>query len=109
MNNFFDEVTMKLAERRDEGSSKCVAGIPKCAMPVYTKILRANVEKEYSKYRSYLNDSEYERFIEDVYNLYMDYKERLDNTDEENYVRTFRNKAVDLVILIKSYGLDIIQ
>ena len=108
MNNFMDKLTMELAKIRDAGSSKKVAAVSKEMLPIYKKLMRESVEKEYEKYRPYLEEEEYSHFVDDVFNVYWSYKMELDKVEEPEYTEVFRDFGVILMKTIKSYGLTII-
>lgn len=67
--------------------------------------LRRSIEREFSKYKEKLPEDQYQQFIEEVFEIFKDYKSSLENVDEESYGQIFGDYAVKIAEIKEKYGV----
>lgn len=87
------------------GTESCehLARIP--SNELYFRVLRENIEKEYSKYQDDLNEERYNEFIEEIFELYKRYKLNLDKSVKREYGKIYADSSEELVNLLHKYNL----
>lgn len=107
MNKSFREIVKKeLVKFHGTDSCKRVAEAP--SSEVYFCELRKSVERNYAKYKELLPEDEYLRFIDEIYDIYKEYKIRLDKSDEEEYGKIMGDSAEKIADVIREHGLEIL-
>lgn len=67
--------------------------------------LKRNIEREFSKYKDKLPEEEYQQFIEEVFEIFKEYKLSLENVDEESHGQIFGDYAVKIAEIKEKYGV----
>lgn len=67
--------------------------------------LRNNIEREYSKYKDKLPDEQYHQFIEEIFEIFKEYKSNLEKAEEKYYGDIFGVCAMELAEIVCKYGL----
>lgn len=96
-------VKKSLVKLHGTDSCKRMANMP--ATDVLFSILRENIENIYSKYKGKLPDEQYEQFIEDIFQIYKEYKLSLDKVEEREYGKLYGDYAERVLTIIHKYGV----
>lgn len=67
--------------------------------------LRMNVGREFSKYEDRLSTEQYKQFIEEIFEVFKEYKTSLESTDEASYGQVFGDYAVKIAEIKGKYGI----
>lgn len=67
--------------------------------------LRMNVEREFSKYEDILPKEQYHQLIEEIFEIFKEYKISLESTDEASYGEVFGDYAVKIAEIKSKYGI----
>lgn len=68
-------------------------------------ILKKRIENEFLKYKEKLPEEEYQQFIEEILETFIEYKISLESVDEESYGRIFGAYAVKVMKIKEKYGV----
>ena len=100
MKNLIKKILIKL---HGTDSCKTMADMP--ASEIVFSIIRESVEKEYSKYKSQLSEEQYEHYIEEIFQIYKEYKLHLDKVKEDEYKKVYGDYAEKLLSINNKYGV----
>lgn len=104
MGKIFMELAKKtLVKLHGTDSCKRLADMPPCELTF--SVLRENVEREYSKYKGKLPDEQYQHLIEEIFQIYKEYKLSLDKAEEDVYGKIYGDYAERISETIKKYGV----
>lgn len=67
--------------------------------------LRMNVEREFSKYGDAIPEEQYKQFIEEIFEVFKEYKTSLESTGEASYGQIFGDYAVKIAEIKGKYGV----
>lgn len=67
--------------------------------------LRRSIEREFSKYKDKLPEDQYQQFIEEVFEIFKEYKINLESVGEESYGQIFGEYAVKIMEIKEKYGV----
>lgn len=65
--------------------------------------LKRNIEREYSKYKDKLPEDQYHQFIEEVFEIFKEYKSSLEKAYEESYGSIYGDYALKIAALKEMY------
>lgn len=68
-------------------------------------VLKKRIESEFSKYKEKLPEEEYQQFIEEVFEIFKEYKINLESVGEESYGQIFGEYAVKIMEIKEKYGV----
>ena len=67
--------------------------------------LKRNIEREFSKYKDKLPEDQYHQFIEEVFEIFKEYKSSLEKAYEEAYGQIFGDYALEIMEIKEKYGI----
>lgn len=68
-------------------------------------VLKKRIENEFSKYKYKLPEDQYQQFIEEVFEIFKEYKVSLESVGEESYGQIFGEYAVKIMEIKEKYGV----
>ncbi len=67
--------------------------------------LKRAIEREYSKYKDDLSDEQYQQFVEEIYEIFKEFKINLENEEEKYYGDIYGCYTVKVADVKLKYGI----
>lgn len=99
---------LELAKERiiqQYGTNNCNILVKMSSSEKAFSVLKKRIEKKYLEYRDVLPEEQYHEFIEEIFEIFKEYKSSLESVDERSYGRVYGDYAVKIAEIKKKYGV----